>query len=154
MQTNNQKKVLLLIIALLLVANAVTLYWLYSHNRDEGKGRRNSISIYLEKELGFDNQQMKFYDSLRKNFRSNADSLFGKMRQEKEYRLNYLAAQGYSDSAIIVSAQEMADRQKDAEMRMLQHLREVRKIGNLQQQQKFDTTFAIFIGKDKKHPKH
>ena len=146
---SKQKRALLIIITILVLANVTTLAILFthkpSHKRESTDSHRASIVNYLKKDLGFNDVQIAAYDSLHKKHMDSVQSIFNDIRLEKEKRFKYLAAQNFSDSAITVAANTMNEKQNALEVKMLRHLRELRSIGTPAQQSKFDTTFLSFM---------
>lgn len=158
MNESKQKRVLLIIIAILFLANTVTLVMLFmhkpAHKKDERNSRKNTMVVtYLKKDLGFNDAQLASFDSLHKKHMESVEEMFNEMRLEKEKRLKYLEEQGFSDSTIAIAGNTMAEKQKALEIKMLRHLREVRSIGTTAQQAKFDTTFIKFMNREKEKKK-
>lgn len=149
---SKQKKALLIIIAILVLANAVTLVMLFTHKpfhkRDSADSHRANIVNYLKNDLGFNDTQVAAYDSLHKKHMDSVQKMFNDIRLEKEKRFKYLAAQNFSDSAITIAASTMNEKQNVLEIKMLRHLRELRSIGTPAQQAKFDTTFLTFMTRE------
>lgn len=142
----NRSKFLLLIIAVLLLANIGGLYFFfqnkaYKHEDKPPVDRKEIMVKYLKEELKFDAAQMKNFDSLSASHKQLTEPLFESLRQEKERRLRFLADNNYSDSALLQAVNRSAERQKQLDLTMLQHIRNVRALCNEQQKQSFDTGF-------------
>lgn len=158
MNESKQKQVLLIIIAILIFANAVTLVMLFTNRPSHRKGgpnsRKNSMVTYLKKDLGFNDVQIATYDSLHKKHIEIVEEMFKEMRLEKKKSFKYLAEQGFSDSIIAITGNTISERQKGLEIKMLRHLREMRSIATPAQQAKFDTTFFKFMTREKGRKKN
>lgn len=136
----NKQRILLLIIAVLAVVNIITLVMLmkrphHPHHHEKGESK---LRVMLRTEVGFDEQQLAVYDTLanqqRKKMRASAE------KREASTPVIYetLAANQYNDSIIDVFAQQQASDQSNFFKDYLQYLRDVRAIGNSDQQLKFD----------------
>src|SRR5688572_27361644 len=96
-----QKKILLIIIAILLVANAFTLYMLMQKPESKKmRSRKEHMEQYLKKELGFNESQMKSFDSLQAQHKLETERMLENSHSEKQRRFDFLAKNHFSDSAI------------------------------------------------------
>lgn len=141
-----RSKFLLLIIAVLLLANIGGLYFFfknkaYNNNVKPPADRKEIMAKYLKEELKFNDAQMKSFDSLSEKHKQLTEPLFEGLRQEKEKRLRFLADNNYSDSALLQAVNRSAERQKQLDLTMLEHIRNVRALCTATQQQSFDTGF-------------
>jgi len=141
-----RSKFLLLIIAVLLLANIGGLYFFfknkaYNNNAKPPVDRKEIMTKYLKEELKFNDAQMKSFDSLSEKHKQVTEPLFEGLRQEKEKRLRFLADNNYSDSALLQAVNRSAERQKQLDLTMLEHIRNVRALCTPVQQQSFDTGF-------------
>lgn len=146
-------KYLLILIAVLLLANIVGIvFFLTNTNRDK-KGnagdRKNAMVGYLTKDLGFSADQMVTYDSLVARHRRTMGPLFEQMKKEKEQRLRYVAQYGFADTAIGTAVSLTAAKQQVLETQMMMHLKDVRNICNENQKVKFDSSIhKVFARKN------
>ncbi len=160
MNESKQKRILLIIIATLSLANTITLLLLFmnrpGHKKDVSGSRKSNMAAYLKKDVGFSEAQIASFDSLHNDHMKSVDGMFNEMRLEKERRFKYLAAEDFNDSTIEIAGSVMSEKQKALEIKMLRYLRKVRSIGTPEQQAKFDTTFIRFMNheKEKKKMKH
>ncbi|MEO6583145.1 MAG: periplasmic heavy metal sensor [Ferruginibacter sp.] len=140
----DNKRLLLLIIAILFIANVLTLVMLFMHRPDKRQGGRHNekLAMYLKQDLGFNDSQMVRYNQLSAGHKSNIENTMKSMKAQKEYSFKNLSQQGFNDSAISKAASQAAQMQEQIEIKMLQHLKEVRAIGTPAQQNKFDTGFV------------
>ena len=151
MNESNQKKNLLLIISILIIANCVTCVMLVKKSGYKAKATRHqTMTTYLKDEIGFNDAQMASYDSMHVLHLQRKETIIRTMHSEKEARFNDLAAGEFNDSLIALAANSISEKQKSLEVVMLKHLREVRAIANAEQRAKFDSTFIKYMGRQMK----
>jgi len=159
-ENRSSNKVLVMIIAILLIANIATLA-LFLTGRHEGKNdrddRKNGMRNYLQQELAFSKEQMAAFDSIKSSHRTQMKAMFDGLRAEKQQTLKNLGVNQFSDSAIVIAADAAASQQKQLETKFLSHLRDVRGLCNPAQLVKFDTGFYKIMARpapdDKKKEK-
>lgn len=131
------QKYLKIIILLLLISNLFLLGFLFFNKPGKKEGPRNLII----KKLHFSQEQIKKYDILIADHRSkmsqNREDVI-RMRTELYRNLNNKA---FEDEALI---DEIAEREKSAEVINYQHFVSVRKICNTEQQKYFDDLVMDF----------
>lgn len=153
MTDSKQKRVLIMIIAILLVANIITLFVHFmdkpGNKKEKNHSRKNYMEQYLKNEIGFTGKQMIIYDSLHNKHRKDIESAFKAMRSEKAMNFKFLSANGFQDSLIEKSGNSMALGQKEIEIAMLRHVRDVRNIATADQKIKFDTSFYKLMNREK-----
>lgn len=155
---SRQKRVLLIVITILFLANIATLVIFFVSGpikkKHGGDSRKEKMQGYLKKELGFNDQQLNTYQSISDQHRQSVDTIYRNMRREKEIRFEEMSSQNFSDSSIEQSAARMAENQKMLEVKMLNYLREVRALGNVSQRVKFDTGFLRYMNRNKSRNKN
>jgi periplasmic protein CpxP/Spy len=153
MSTPNKSKIYILIISLLLLTNIGMLVFFMCNKGNEKKGGRGDKSAmmkeFLQKEVGFTAQQIVQYDTLSSLHKQKMKADFDALKNNKEQQFKELGAKGFSDSAIIATATQSAEKQKEMETNMLKHFAEIRKICTPQQQPKFDSLFYKIWNKRK-----
>lgn len=150
MNTQPKNKILVIIICILLIANLTILYFLFNkedHKKSQRSGRKENITSFLKKEVGFNERQLALFDSLAKENRAEVRTIFDEMASTRESAFKHLARQSFSDSAIKFTASELSNRQKKVEERMLQHLKIIRNICTPGQLPVFDSGFYKIIGR-------
>lgn len=149
MKSNPQSKWLLILVIILLVTNAASLYFLF--NREERPSKReqrhSAIVQFLKKDVGFSEDQMKSFENLSKQHREKSEPLFEESANRKEKILRDAAAENLSDSAMSKAASGIAVEQEHFEKIMLRHLKQVRSICTPEQLPKFDSGFYKLIVK-------
>ncbi len=161
MNRPNRSKPLLVIIAILLLANIGGLaYFLASkpaHKKNNAPAQwKTAIANYLKNDVGFDTVQLQQYERLKIVHRKALDSLSDQIKAEKENRLRFLAENDYTDSAIMQVVNSSAEKQKMLDLQMLRHLKDLRSLCTDEQKGKFDTSIYKIMarrGGDKKKSK-
>jgi Spy/CpxP family protein refolding chaperone len=139
-----KNKILILLVAVLLLANITLLYFFLNkpqHNKGGRQGREAAMTAFLEKEIGFSPQQLKQYDSLGNTHRETMRVVLDSMRNAKELLLKQLAADNFTDSAMVQAADQSAGKQREMELAMLRHFKSIRNLCTPAQQPKFDSLY-------------
>src|SRR4051812_2307673 len=105
MQSTSKNKALISIIIFLLLTNiAVLVFFLYfKDNKRNFHGGENSITTTLQKEVGFNEEQMNKFQDLRKGHMEKIKPLFDSLRMAKENLYNLLYTNGDVPDSIINS---------------------------------------------------
>ncbi len=155
---SRQKRVLLIIITILLLANVATLIMFFvakpMKKKEGSDNRKEKMEGYLKKELGYSNVQINAYQQLSAKHKTSIDSMFTRLKQEKENRMKELSSLDFSDSSIQRAALRIAENQKMVEVKMLNHLKDIRALGDERQQLKFDTGFLHYMNRHKSKGKN
>ncbi len=144
MSTTSKNKILLLAVVFLLLTNIAMLIFLLNMNHDKrgSHGRREGMmKEFLKNEIGFNPQQLQQYDSLSKQHREKVKTSFDEIKNSKTQQFKDLGASAFSDSAIIIAADKSASIQKQMEVKMITHFKEIRNLCTPEQQPKFDSLF-------------
>ena len=142
MRTENpSNKIFIIVIALLLIANVVTLSLLLTDKKTDNEDRKNSMRNYLKNEIGFTDAQLIVFDTVKSHHRTEVKPLFDEMRTHKQLNLKNIGAQNFSDSSIKNASEYAAVQQKNLELKMLNHLKVIRNLCTPQQRAIFDTGF-------------
>ncbi len=151
MNAQPKSKLLVLIIGILLIANIVLLSFFLMNNPSKEKraksNRKNYISEYLEKELGFDSVQLLTYDSLSKKHRELVRTGLNNISSKRKEIFKELAVATFNDSALSNAASQIHELQKPFELNMFRHLKDIRQICTKEQQFRFDTGFYKIFGR-------
>ncbi len=135
----------------MLIANIAMLSF-FIWNKDGGKpgkrpDRKEMISNFLQKEIGFNQQQLQQYDTLSDKHREHIKEMFEKLRGTKDKQFAQLAAGDFSDSIINSVADQSAESQKIMEVQMFNHLKNIRMLCTPEQLPKFDSLFIKILNK-------
>lgn len=144
MSTQTKSKLFLLIIVILLLTNIAMLFYLFKKDdsiKPPQKGRDVIAKEFLQKEIGFTDQQMQLYDTLSKQHKERMKGTFDDIRSSKEQQFKEIGRHAFSDSAIAEAVTQSIEKQKLMELRFYNHMLEVRKICTAEQLPKFDSLF-------------
>jgi hypothetical protein len=147
----NRSKVFLTIIGILLVAN-IALVSFFLMRKDGSKREKRPewktvISAFLKTEIGFDTVQINQYHLLSDRHRENMKKMMDSLRTTKDKQFKELAAANFSDSVMNTVADRSAATQKAMELRMFNHLRNIRLLCNPEQLPKFDSLFGKVLNR-------
>ena len=144
-------------VILLLTNIALVAFILF--NKPEKRGGRGDreamMTEFLQKQVGFNKQQMQQYDTLNKQHKEKVKLRFDEMRNNRQQIYQSVGNQSFTDSAINEAATKLSISQKDMETNMLKHFAAIRKICTPEQQPKFDSMlYKIWnkMGDRKKKP--
>ena len=156
MTTEPKNKILLIIIGVLLLTNFVLIAFLLKPTSRKGsRGERTAmIANFLQKEIGFDNQQLKQYDSISGLNRTKVKAMFEVLKNDKDGQFKELATGNFNDTAIVRSANTIALKQKEIEIVLYRHYKEIRNLCSPQQQPAFDSLFYKVLNKRNIPPKN
>ncbi len=148
----NRSKAYLSIIAILLVANiAMVAFFLLKKDKDRHDkprvDRRTMISNFLKTEIGFDTVQLQQYDTLSIRHKESMKTMFDSLRGAKDKQFKRLTEGNFSDSVMIEVADHSAINQKAMELKMFNHLKNVRLLCNPDQLPKFDSLFVKVLNR-------
>ena len=110
----SRNKLLLFIVAILLLANVVLLYFLFkgeSNSKSQPRERRG-ISEQLKNDVGFNEEQLKAYELRREKHMGEMKGLFEELRQTKEQFFTTVQNPQAADSIIQRGANTIAEKQK------------------------------------------
>ena len=157
MSTSSKTKILVTAVVFLLLTNIAMLVFFLcckGPNRKDGHGggREAMMRNFLQKDIGFTATQMQQYDTLEKIHKENIKSSMDEMKNNREQDLKEIGNTGFNDSAISLVAIRSSTRQKEMLVKMFLYFKDIRQLGNSQQQSKFDSLFYKTLArKDDKH---
>jgi protein CpxP len=151
MTTKPNNKLLLLLIGFLLVTNVAMLLFFMNSRPTERKGmraeRKAMMTSFLQNEIGFSQQQLTQYDSLTEQHKRTVRAMFESARKDKESQVKQLTADNFSESSINGLSTVAAAKQKEMEVEMFTHFKNVRNICTPAQLPKFDSLFYTMLNK-------
>ena len=159
MSSSSKTKILVTAVVFLLLTNiAILVFFLCckgpDRRNDHGGGREAMMRNFLQKDIGFSDQQLQRYDTLAKIHKESTKSSMEEMRNSREQDLKEISSAGFSDSAISFVATRSSARQKDMLGKMFMHFKDIRQLCTPEQQPRFDSLFyKIWNRKDDKHKK-
>ena len=151
MNTQPKSKLLLIIIGILLVANLLLLSFFLINKPAQKKGMKGDkhemVASFLEQQIGFSKLQLQQYDSLSARHHVKMKTVFDEMRDSKKKGFKQLTTDHFSDSAIVAAANLSAEKQKQIEIEMFKHFKDIRDLCTPMQQPKFDSLFYNMLSK-------
>ncbi|MCY7292066.1 MAG: hypothetical protein LH615_07780 [Ferruginibacter sp.] len=138
---NASNKILIIVIALLLVANVVTLTMLFTGKKPENDDRKNTMRNYLKSEVGFSAAQLVAFDTVKSRQRNQTKIIYDEIRERKQNNLKKIGIDNFSDSSIKSATSYASTQQENMEMNMLKHLKDIRNLCTPPQRAIFDTGF-------------
>ena len=147
--SNVKSRNLLFLAGLLLVTNiAMLVYFVWikepggkKDNRNEKHGPR--LSEFLQKELGFDQQQMAAFDTLKKQQWAGMRPYFEDLGRSKDSL--YQLVGNAPDSVVRAAAAVVGKRQETLELRFFHNFQAIRDICTEAQRPKFDSLAPAVI---------
>lgn len=149
-----KNKSLIILIVLLLLANAALLYlYLKKGHEPKRESRRTAFREQLKKEVGFTDDQMQRFEKLREEQRRNMEPMMdsmGRLRTE----MFHLSAAGNNDSAIAGAIARLSEFQGKIDWQMVKNFRDARSICTPEQTARFDSAMKKMMvsGGRKKSP--
>lgn len=147
----NKTRVFITIIAILLIANIAMLsFFLFGKDKvshEKRPDRKTMISNFLKNEIAFSAGQLVQYDSISNRHRDSIKTMFEKLRGNKGLQFKQLVAGDFSDSVITAVAEQSAASQKMMELRMFNHLKNIRLLCTPEQLPKFDSLFVKVLNR-------
>ncbi len=145
-KNSKNSKIFLVTIAILLISNIVLLSFFFQKQEPDPPSKRQDRKVYiaefLQKEIGFNQQQLLQYDSLGEGQQKIMRSFFDNMRNKKKQQFQQLVIDNFSDTSINRLADESAAIQRKMEVQMFNHIKSVRQLCLPDQLPRFDTSFA------------
>ncbi len=150
MDSTTKNKSLVSIIIFLLITNIAMLIFFLALNNPAQKNvhirDQNGMSGMLQKEVGFSNDQLNKYQSLRKEQMDSIHSLFDGLRKSKLNFYSLIYSSNVADSSVKNAADLISKNQKILDLKMFNHFKMVRNICTPDQLEKFDSTIKkVFI---------
>ncbi|HLA53715.1 MAG TPA: hypothetical protein VK618_10435 [Flavitalea sp.] len=146
MNSLSRNKVLLAIVVLLLLTNLGMLIFIFSMNRSSDPPRKGpGFTERLRKEVGFTEDQMKVFEPKKKAFWTMMNSRFEAMHNTKEQFYLQLYDPAIPDSILVSKASEIGNLQRDIDLQVIRHFKDVRKMCRPDQLIKYDSLLPPII---------
>lgn len=147
-------KILVVLVALLLLANAALLYlYLKKDHGPKKENRRNVFREQLKKDVGFSDEQMTRFEKMRDEQRRGMEPMMDSMGKLRAEMFN-LSTGNNNDSAIAGAIARLSGFQGKIDWQMVKNFRETRSICTAAQTAKFDSAMKKMMvsGGRKKSP--
>ena len=141
---------ILLIIVALMFSNIILAVLLFT-SHEEGKGRgRDAAAMAIYKEIGLTSNQIDTFKARKEVFFSEMNPLWEKIKELKNNLYKHLDKSDVNDSLIQSLTLQIADKNREADLKMYQHFIEIRALCTSEQKIRFDSIIPKFINRDRK----
>ena len=149
MTSPGKTKILISIIAVLLVVNlGMLIFFLSKHRLQSGMHEqrpRYSLTAVLEKEVGFNKQQLDQFEQMRDKHHQQIKPLFDSLRMAKDQFYILLNQTRVSDSTLKAAAKRIGERQEMLDLQVFQQFRELKSLCRPEQLPKFDSVLNRIV---------
>jgi|ERR1051326_171118 len=140
MKQFTQNRLLVLLVAILLIANlGLMLYFFVLRHKPEMERSQRPVSEYIQKKLGFNAEQASKFQQLRDEHKEAIKPLIEEMKTLKDSLYNLLRNPDTNDSAATALTKRIGDKQKEWELMIFHHFQKIRAICDSAQLPKFDS---------------
>jgi protein CpxP len=147
MKQFTQNKFLVLLVAILLVANLCLMLYFFVFKDRHAPERSHPVSDLMQKELGLNADQTEKFKQLRDQHRAAVKPVVDEMKRLKDSLYNLLQNPQANDSAAKVIARKIGAKQEEWELLIYHHFENVRAICDSSQLPKLDTLVHRMINK-------
>jgi Spy/CpxP family protein refolding chaperone len=147
MKQFTQNKFLVLLVAILLVANLCLMLYFFVFKNHREPERSRPVSDFVQKELGLNADQTEKFKQLRDQHRAAVKPVVDEMKKLKDSLYNLLQNPQANDSAAKAIAKQIGEKQEEWEMLIFHHFEKVRAICDSSQLPKLDTLVHRMINK-------
>lgn len=144
MNNISRNRVLLTIIGVLLITNLVVVIIFFNHRCPE-QPHQPGFTERLKKEVAFTPGQMKIFEPKKKVFWSEMHQRLDQMKKTKEDFYRQLYDPSIPDSVINAKAQVIGDEQKEIDVHVLRHFKDLRTLCTPEQLPKFDSLLPMIV---------
>jgi len=158
MKQFTQNRFLVSLVAVLLIANLglMLYFFVFKKNNEQGRGRPRPVPDFIQKKLGFNEDQAARFQQLRDQHKEAVKPIMSEMKKLKDSLYNLLQNPNIDDSSVTAMANRIGEKQKELELMIFRHFQKVREICDSSQLPKFDTLVHRIInrspGMRKKRP--
>jgi protein CpxP len=139
-------KILLAIIAVLIITNIVMLVLFLRMKKPEAATTKKlGFTEKLKNEVGFTSEQMAVFEPRKKAFWKTMRERFEDMKKTKEAFYYQLYDPSIKDSVIESKAEVIGKQQKELDLFVIRHFKEVRALCTPQQLPKYDSLVPALI---------
>jgi len=147
MKQFTQNKFLVLLVAILLVANLCLMLYFFVFKDRHAPERSHPVSDLMQKELGLNADQTAKFKQLRDQHRAAVKPVVDEMKRLKDSLYSLLQNPQASDSTAKVIAKRIGEKQEEFEILIYHHFEKVREICDSSQLPKLDTLVHRMINK-------
>jgi protein CpxP len=146
---SSRNKTLVAIIAVLLVSNiAVLLYFVVLKDSwHRGEKRKLPMTEFLQKEVGFSEQQLALFDSLKRHHHEAVKPLGEDLSRSRDTLYLLIGNPAVTDSALQAAAAVIGRKQALLELKLFANFRQIRAICTPAQLPRFDSLAPALVRK-------
>ena len=141
----SRNKVLLSIIAILLITNIVMLVLFLKMKPHPQEPKKLGFTEKLKNQVGFSAQQMAVYEPKRNNFWARVRERSGEIKKTKEDFYKFMYDPSVPDSVLESKADIIGNQQKDLDLFVIRHFKEIRTLCTPEQLPKYDSLLPPLI---------
>jgi periplasmic protein CpxP/Spy len=139
-------KTLIVIIAILLLTNiGLLIFYLRACNHNREQPKRIGFTERLKKEVGFTPGQMEVFAPKKKAFWDNMRNRFDSIKKTKEDFYYQMYNPSIPDSVIIKKAEGIGEQQKELDLFVIRHFKDIRTLCTPEQLPKYDSLLPAII---------
>lgn len=153
MNYGSRNKILLALIAFLLIANIVMLVLYFRMNKENEGPKRPGFTERLKKEVGFSDEQMAVFEPKKKVFWDSLRNQYTDIKLTKEEFYRYMYDPSIPDSVLNAKANVIGEQQKQLDLFVIRHFKDVRKMCSPEQLPKYDSLLPTIIERMTARPK-
>ena len=144
MNNITRNRILLAIIGALLLINLIVGLFFFNHKCAEEQ-RGPGFTERLKKEVGFTPEQMKIFEPKKKAFWERMHQRFEEMKRTKENFYYQLYDPSIPDSVIRSKAEAIGNEQKEIDLQVIKHFKDIRTLCTPEQLPKYDSLLPLII---------
>ncbi len=144
MDNISRNRILLIIIGILLITNLIVVVLFLNHRCTE-QPRQPGFTERLKNEVKFTPVQIQQFEPRKKAFWSDMHTRLDRMKKTKEEFYKQMYDPAIPDSIINSRAQGIGNQQKDIDIVVLKHFKELRTLCTPEQLPKFDSLLPMIV---------
>jgi periplasmic protein CpxP/Spy len=144
--SSSKNKVLLAIIVILLLTNIGMLAFVFKNsNPPEPPPKGPGFTERLKKEVGFSEDQMKVFEPKKKIFWTSMHERLDRIKTAKENFYLQMYDASVPDSVLVAKADAIGNQQRDLDLYVIRHFKDVRMLCTPAQLIRFDSLLPTII---------
>ncbi|HKP31910.1 MAG TPA: periplasmic heavy metal sensor [Chitinophagaceae bacterium] len=151
MAAPSRNKIYVLLIAILLISNLALVAFFVMNRSEKSKPRDNNprsfMSTALREEAGFNEDQIKKFQTLADQHKQEIRPLFDELNKSKINFYKMLNQGNVSDSVLRNAADEIGHKQETVDLAIFSHFQSIRQLATPEQQPKLDSLIQKVVKK-------
>ena len=141
----SRNKVLLTIIAILLITNIVMLVLFLRMKPEHQEPKKLGFTEKLKNQVGFTPQQMSIFEPKKKAFWASVRERSAEIKKTKEDFYHFMYDPSVPDSVIEAKADVIGTQQKDLDLFVIRHFKDIRTLCTPEQLPRYDSLLPPLI---------